>query len=127
MELSSLKIKPKLVEVKLDSPAIIEAFGEEITFYLQDYQNIQTYFDFFKHQTDSNFDELSTVVRKILVNKNGNPILAENETLPITIMTGVINKISEHLVEADQKIRDTAKESIKKETENKPAPPVTGA
>ena len=97
MELSSLKLKPQLVEVKLDSPIIIQEFGEEITFYLQDHQNVQAYFDFFKYQGDQNLDELLKVVRKMLVNKAGKPILAENETLPITLLSAIINKISEHM------------------------------
>ena len=117
MELSSLKLKPQLIEVKLDSPNIIEAFGEEITFYLQDHQNIQTYFDFFKYQGDANLEQLLKVVRTMLVNKAGKPILADNETLPITLLSAIINKISEHMVSSDQKIKAMAKESVKSPAE----------
>lgn len=125
MDLSILKIKPQLVEIKLDSPIIIQEFGEEITFYIQDHQNIQTYFDFFKYQGDDNLEQLLKVIRLMLVNKAGKPILAENETLPITLISAIINKITEHMIMSDQKIKAMAKELAKppvaEETEVKPA------
>ena len=46
MELSSLKLRPKLIEITIADEDIVKQYGEAVTFYMLDHLDIQTYFDF---------------------------------------------------------------------------------
>ena len=105
MELSSLKLKPQLIEITIADEDIVKQYGEAVTFYMLDHLDIQTYFDFYKHQSAGDLTELTNIVKKILVNKDGKAILVKNETLPVILMSRVITAIG------NQMIADTIKQT----------------
>ena len=102
MELSSLKLKPQLIEITISDEDIIEMYGEAVTFYMKDHLDIQTYFDFYKHQRESNLDELIVIVKKILMNKSGKLILSKDETLPVVLMSRVIGAIGDQMANSSE-------------------------
>jgi hypothetical protein len=90
--------KPQLVELVLDGEDIIAEYGEPITFWMTDYVDINTYFDFFKSQSDNGGgDQLNFLMRKIIKNDQGESVLGEDEALPIDIAVAALTKINETL------------------------------
>lgn len=97
MDIKQLAKKPELVEVVLDDEAIVTEYGEAITFWMKDFVDINTYFDFFRSQSDKTGDELAGLLAKIILNKEGLPVLGEGETFPIDITIAALTKINECL------------------------------
>jgi hypothetical protein len=94
--ISNFAKRPELVQIILDNEDIITEFGEPVIFYMKDYVDISTYFDFFRSQTD-NVTGLNVILRKIILNEQGQPVLKEDEALPINLAVGALSKINENL------------------------------
>lgn len=97
MNIKDLARKPQLVEVKLDNEDLVKEYGEPIVFWMMDYVDISTYFDFFKSQGEGNGEQLNSLLRKIILNAEGNPSLEDDEALPIDISVAALSKINETL------------------------------
>lgn len=97
MDIKALAKKPELVKVILDNEELVESYGEPITFWMKDFVDINTYFDFFKSQGESEGQKLNELMRKIILNEQGDPAIAEDEALPIDIAVGALTKINETL------------------------------
>ncbi len=97
MDIKKLAKKPELVEVVLDGEDIVKEYGEAITFYMKDFVDINTYFDFFRSQNEKSGEELTKLLGKLILNKDGEPVLNEGETFPIDITLAALTKINETL------------------------------
>jgi hypothetical protein len=97
MDIKKLAKKPELVEVVLDGEDIVKEYGEPITFYMKDFVDINTYFDFFRSQSEKSGEELSLLLAKIILNKDGKPVLKEEEHFPVDITIAALTKINETL------------------------------
>jgi hypothetical protein len=64
---------------------------------MKDFVDINTYFDFFRSQSDKTGDELTQLLAKLILNKEGQVVLAEGETFPIDITIAALTKINECL------------------------------
>lgn len=106
MEITQLAKVPELIEIKLDDAAIIEEFGEEITFWMKDHLDIGTYFDFYKFQSETSGHELMSVLRKIILKKNGELALEDNQVLPILIILTALEKINDVLGKSKTKLSE---------------------
>ena len=97
MDIKQLAKKPQLIEIVLDQAELIEEFGEPIKFWMYDYVDISTYFDFFKSQGEGNGEQLNALLRSIILNQEGKPALEDDEALPINISVAALTKINETL------------------------------
>jgi len=97
MDIKQFARKPQLIQVELDSEDIVKEYGEPIKFWMLDYVDISTYFDFFKSQGEGGGEQLNTLLRKIILNAEGHPSLGEDEALPIDISVAALTKINETL------------------------------
>jgi hypothetical protein len=97
MDIKKLAKKPELVEVVLDGEDIVKEYGEAITFYMKDFVDINTYFDFFRSQNEKSGEELNKLMASLILNKEGKPVLAEGEGFPIDISIAALTKINETL------------------------------
>jgi hypothetical protein len=97
MDIKQFAKKPELIEVKLDGDNIVKEYGEPITFYMKDFVDINTYFDFFRSQSEKSGDELAQLLAKIILNKDAKPVLGPDETFPIDITIAALTKINETL------------------------------
>ena len=97
MNIKEFASTPTLVEVKLDSKELVEKYGEPITFYTYDTVPLATYFDFFNARSSSEFEQLDKMMKKMILNDEGKPVLAANEDLPIDIAAAALNSIGEML------------------------------
>jgi hypothetical protein len=97
MNINEYAKKPQLMEVVIDQEEIVKEYGDTITFWMYDHVDINTYFDFFKSQSTNNGTELNAIMRKIILNSEGKPSLAEDEILPVDIALSALTKINETL------------------------------
>lgn len=103
MDIKQLARKPKLVEIVIDDAAIVEAYGSTITFYMLDFVDINTYFDFFRSQGDNDSQHLNSMMRSIILTKEGKPALSQDEALPIDVAIAALTKINETLGKSNPK------------------------
>lgn len=95
--ISEFTKKPQLIEIQIDNEEIVKEYGEPITFWMKDHVDISTYFGLFKSQADNDGDEINKLLRKIVLNKESQPALAEDEVLPIDIAIAALTKINDVL------------------------------
>ncbi len=103
MDIKQLARKPKLVEVVIDDENIVETYGDKITFYMMDFVDINTYFDFFRSQSEKNNGELNAMLQSIILNSEGKPALEEGDSLPIDIAVATLTRINETLGKSNPK------------------------
>ena len=104
MNIKKFASVPKLIQISLDDPELIEKYDNEpITFYTYNVVGMSTYFDFFNARSDGQFDHLATMMKKMILDESGKPCLADNEDLPIDIAAAAINQISEILGKSQSK------------------------
>jgi len=97
MEITQLARKPELVEVKLDSEDIIETYGESIEFWMKDYVDITTYFDFYKAQGGENGAKLNDLLRQIILKSDGTQAMGPEDELPVDIAVAALTRINDIL------------------------------
>lgn len=97
MNINKFAKKPEMVKVTLDDEELVKQYGEPITFWMLDFVDINTYFDFFKSQSTAEGEKLNLLMRKIILREDGTPALAEDEALPIDIAIAALTKINETL------------------------------
>jgi hypothetical protein len=89
--------KPKLIKVEINKPDIVEEYGSEIIFWIYDNIDINTYFDFFKSQTQEDGEKLNLILRRLIKNEQGEQAIADDHILPIDLTLASITAISEIL------------------------------
>lgn len=97
MDINKLAKKPEMIQVTLDDKDLVETYGEPITFWMKDFVDINTYFDFFKSQNSAEGEKLNLLMRKIILREDGTSALADDEALPIDIAVAALTKINETL------------------------------
>jgi hypothetical protein len=97
MDIKQLAKKPELMEIIIDDENIVETYGETITFHMYDNVDINTYFDFYKIQQEQDGKKLNELIKKIIVDKEGNPCINDDDSLPIDVTLAVLIKINESL------------------------------
>ena len=97
MEISKFASKPQLIEIVMDSKDLVEKYSEPITFYTWDIVNLKTYFEFFNSRSDGDFESIQLMMKKLILDKNGNAALKEDQVLPIDIASEAIKHIGDIL------------------------------
>jgi len=97
MSIKKFASVPQLIEIHLDDPALVEKYGEVITFHTYDIVSMSTYFEFFNARSNSEFQQLDKIMKTMILDKDGKKVLADNEDLPVDIAAAAIGKIGEIL------------------------------
>lgn len=97
MKIQQFVSTPKLVEIVLDDKDLVETYGEPVTFYAYDIVPMGMYFEFFNARSKSEYDALGRLIRKMILNEQGQPVMTEQQDLPMDIMAQAITKIGEIL------------------------------
>jgi hypothetical protein len=103
MNIQQYAAKPKLIELKITDPQVVEKYGEEITFFTYDVVGMSTYFDFFDARQTGNFNNLGKMMKQMILDDKGKPALAEDEDLPIDIAAAAINLLGDILGKSQSK------------------------
>ena len=112
MNIKEFAAKPKLTELKITDPDIVEKYGEEITFFTYDVVGMSTYFDFFDARQKGNFTNLGKMMKQMILDDKGNPAHAEDGDLPIDIAAAAVNLLGDILGKPQSKtsIQKTGKQ-----------------
>jgi len=97
MNIGNYAKKPELLKITLDDEELQKTYGTTIDFWMLDFVDITTYFDFFKSQSSSEGEKLNVLLRKIILKEDGSSALGEDEALPIDIAVSALAKINETL------------------------------
>jgi hypothetical protein len=96
LKLTQLASKPQLVEVIIDKPEIVEAYGDSLSFFIMDRQPIDQFIRMATSTTD-NYSEMIKMVNELILDEHGDKVLAEGEALPNDVMITVIGAVVERL------------------------------
>ena len=103
MDITQLAAKPKLEELTIDDKDIIDRYGEPITFWIMDQMDVSTYFNFYKLQQGEDSTLLNELLRKLILNDKGRPVLEAEEVFPVDITLSILVKINEFLGKSNPK------------------------
>jgi hypothetical protein len=103
MKLSQLASKPQLIKVSLDDTDVVEEYGEALDFWIYDRQDMDT---FVKMATldSSQFDKITEIVNKMMLDEDGTQINKDGNTLPTPLMMKAIQKVVETLGKSQKQI-----------------------
>lgn len=96
MKLSELARKPQLVEVTIDTPEIIEEYGEPLTFHTLDRQPMDVFLRM-ASMTQDNYAEIVNCVRDLILTETGEPMLADGAALPPRVIMAVVGVVIDGL------------------------------
>ncbi len=96
MKLSELAKKPTLQKITITEPALVEKYGDELEFFLYDRQPLDIFTKLADVKED-NIGEYMNILKDIIRNENGEPVMTEELTLPIDVMTEAMKLIGDHL------------------------------
>lgn len=96
MKLSEITKQPQLIEITIDDADIVEEFGEPLTFYTWDRQPVEVFFKVTQNAND-NPTEMLKVIKDLVLDEKGEPILTGNAQLPAKVFLKVIGKITQIL------------------------------
>ena len=96
MKLSELAKKPQLQKITITAPALVEKYGDELDFYVYDRQSIDI-FTKLADVSEDNVGEYINILKDIIKNEDGEPVMTEELSLPIDVMTEAMKLIGEHL------------------------------
>jgi hypothetical protein len=96
MNLSELARKPQLVEIKLDDEDTVTKYGEVISFWILDRQDIKTYAQMATIKPDD-FQTASVIVQDLILDSKGKQIVNDENILPTDILMKAVGKVIEEL------------------------------
>lgn len=96
MRLSQLVAKPQLIEVSLDDEETVKQYGEPIVFHTWDRQPMSIFMKL-AGATDSNTTDIIAVVKDLILDEQGAPLLSGDAMLPTNVLMRAIGKITEAL------------------------------
>jgi hypothetical protein len=97
MKLSNLAKRPQLVEITIDTPEIVEEYGEPITFHTWDRQPMSVFLKLATIGTDD-YGRIVEVVRHLILDESGEPMLAEDDVgLPPKVLMAVVGAVVDGL------------------------------
>lgn len=97
MDISKFAKKPELIKITCDQTEITEEFGEAVEFWMWDNVDINTYFDFYKLQQANEGEKLNALMRRLILNEQGQQVLKDGEMFPISLTLAALVKIGDNL------------------------------
>ena len=95
MQLKELAAKPKLNKIVIDTDQIVSLYGEPLEFYMWDRQDIPTFLKIVQMKEDKL--ELFNLLKDVVLDDTGTPVLQDGEMLPLEVMVAVIEGVVKNL------------------------------
>tara|TARA_R100000734_G_C3317140_1_gene110034 strand:- start:2253 stop:2552 length:300 start_codon:yes stop_codon:yes gene_type:complete len=95
-KLSDLAATPELTSVIIDDEQLVEKYGDSLEFFIYDKLPISTYTKLASLDT-SNAGEMYNAVKDLILDEHGHPVIHEDKTLPMDVMTSAVVKVTEQL------------------------------
>lgn len=96
MKLSQLTAKPQLIQVTLDDEDTVKEYGESVTFHTWDRQPMDIFMKL-ANAAGSNTGEVVHIVKDLILDEKGKPILGSDNMLPVPVLMRAIGKVTEAL------------------------------
>ena len=96
MKLSELAKKPTLQKITITEESLVKKYGDELEFYVYDRQPLDVFTKLADVKED-NIGEYMTILTEIIRNEDGEPVMTDELTLPIDVMTEAMKLIGDHL------------------------------
>lgn len=96
MKLQNLASKPQLVELTIDEEKIVERYGEPLQFFINDRLPVDTYTKLASVKPEDPV-ELYNIVKDLILDDTGMPVISGENTLPIDVMNAAIIRVTEEL------------------------------
>jgi len=96
MNLQELAVKPTLTKLTITEAKIVEKYGEALDFYIYDRQPLDT-FAKLATITEDNPLEFTDMLVDLILNEQGNPVMADEKILPIDVITEAVKLIGDKL------------------------------
>jgi hypothetical protein len=96
MKLSQLSAKPQLTKMLLEDEETVKEYGEPLEFYMLDRQPLDVFMSL-ANMVGTDNSKLVEIVRDLILDEKGKPIITKDETLPAPIMIRVITFVVEAL------------------------------
>lgn len=109
MDIKQLAKKPTLVKLELTDEDIVANYGESIVFYMIDQFDINTYFNFYRLQQGEDGDLLNDLLRKLILDADGKPVLQKDEVFPVNLTLAILVRINDFLGKSNAKDTSTTK------------------
>lgn len=104
MNISEFAKKPELIKIEINDPTIVDKYGDAITFYIYDNIDISTYFEFYKSQSDNDGEKVNAMLRRLILNEKGKPVIGDEQILPIDLALNALHEINDHLGKSKTKL-----------------------
>lgn len=93
MKITQLSAQPQLIEFTIDDEAIVKKYGEPIVFWSWDRQPMDVFMKL-ASATESNVSSIIAIVKDLILNEEGKPILVGTTMLPTDVLMAAIGKIT---------------------------------
>lgn len=97
MQLTELAKEPKLVKITIDSPEMVEKYGEAVEFWVYDRVDMETFMKLASLEGGNNMSDIVSVMKKLILDDKGKPVISNNRVLPNDIMIKAVEKTVEAL------------------------------
>jgi hypothetical protein len=87
MQLSELSKKPQLTKLTINKPELVEKYGEELDFYMYDRQPLHVFSKIAKSSKSEDIAEYLEILKDTVLNEAGDPVMTEENILPLDLMT----------------------------------------
>jgi hypothetical protein len=96
MKLSQICSEPQLIELKIDDKDTVKEFGEPLVFYTWDRQPMEVFMRLANIE-QKNTGELINIVKTLILDEEGKPVLSDKNMLPTAVLMKAIAKVTEQL------------------------------
>ena len=96
MKIDQIAKKPELIKLTTDSEIIRENYGEDLEFYMYDIQPMGVLVKL-TSLTEKDLDKFMDVLEEVVLNEEGNKVCADGKSLPLDVMTAVVQKVGEYM------------------------------
>ena len=96
MQLEQLAQEKQLLKLTIDAENIVEKYGEALDFWVWDRQSLDT-FAKMSVITEDNAFEYTELLTEMILSEAGEPVMKDNKTLPIDVITEAIKLVGETL------------------------------
>ena len=96
MKLTQLAAKPQLIKIELLDDEIQQEYGEAIEFWIWDRQPMSNFVKFANLKEDD-IGSMMTTIQDLVLDEQGHKFLTDETTIPIPVLTKVIQRVVETL------------------------------
>lgn len=98
MDITQLARKPELTKLTIDAPEILEQYGEPLEFYMMDRQPMERFVKLAGKQiTEENYHEVIGVMKSLVLDAQGNPVMDDDRILPWDVMLHCVSLVMGNL------------------------------